>query len=387
MKFIYTINEDWWIIIEPNIHYYYNVKTKQSYWQLPSELNFSDINVNEVLVLIAKSKGLKVDINKEELSHQEGANFTSLGHDKVEKVPATRGIEEEEPEGTKIKEIDVAKAGKGLTLGYLSSDDDLEEEEHSNDIDEIESDFEGEDNQQESEGFFNVDEIISLIINNESKEDSEIKGVSETQDVLDDSAEQFIQVLNTHKNEISIYNPYSITEESLITELSQTPSFYNLTFGQREKLYNQWAGTINDNPQKYPSGKQRFMQYLFSVKDRLKNSYYFDFKSELAPFDVMNKNHIFTTYKNVLHQQTAFEKHYKKDGTKDKLINLKKLKLLQFLKDHKIQVPTEYSPQGETDFDKWICLCNDLSLPETVAENEMNWVVGDSKRLECYLNR
>lgn len=366
--FIYKINSEWWLIIASR-HYYYNVNTKESQWQLPEHLNFKDLNVDEISILIAKYNGLKIETVDSYTEVENDEN--DLASQNVVDSHVEESIDDEivEPFTEKI-EVEEKETSGGLDLGYLSSEESDEEEQTKEPQIQSIPEFEevvAEEEPEESEVDVDVDDLVNDILNNESSD----------QEDTDSLEQQFIEFLDNHKDEISIYDSYSITEEDLIKELSQLPVFYGLSFAQRETIYNKWCTPATKKT--YPTDKQLLMNYLFDHKKDIKTKYFVEFKSQLNEFNVSQKEKVFLTYKNLLKNQTEFEKSYKKDKT----VNLKKLKLIEYLKP--LLKKKTFEVHGDDDWEKWTNLCNDIDISREIAENEVNWLVGPTKRLECYL--
>lgn len=403
-KFVYAVS-DWWIVIGDGCHFYYHLKSGERRWQFPDDLNVGLLDFDYLGLLFAKARGLKVEVDNEdavlgkqpeEIEHQE------IEHEQEheEHTEEEHTEEQEEPvEEEQSNEEQSNEEQNALNLGYLSSDDseeetpnnepgqekderehleEQEEEEHPENDEEQEADEEEED----------VDDFVNNLLNeseNESDSESENDKDSDNNSGGDmDKTHLFESLLDEHQSQIDSYNPYSLVEEDLIQQFVKHPVFYQLLFQERENIYNQWAAKVDLNPSIYPSEMQKFYQKLFEFKSDIKLKYYIDFKQTLHPFNVPDKQKLFLTYKNMLQAQTTFEKANRTKYPKD--VNLKKLKLSEYLRQH-LTIPLDIELEAESDFEKWIELCNKANIPREVAENQLNWLVGDTKRLECYLGK
>lgn len=369
--FVYKINSEWWLIVAER-HYYYNVETKESQWQLPEHLDFKDLNVDEISVLIAKYNGLKIETVQSQNEEENEADVSLPSTESIEDALEGPKEDEEIVPVDLVQEVDEpVDANAGLDLGYLSSEESEEDQENEAETEVVSSNNIDDSIQVESEEDVDVDDLVNNILNDEeSDQDQEGEDTSSLE-------QQLIEIFDENKDKISIYDPYSITEEELISTLSRSPVFYGLSFSQRETIYNKWC--TPETKEKFPTEKQLMMNYLFEHKKDIKTKYFVEFKSRLSSFNVPQKEKIFLKYKNVLNNQTDFERSYKKDKT----VNLKKLKLTEYLKPLLKKKKVDIS--GDDDWEKWVSLCNNMNLPREIVENELNWIVGPTKRLECYL--
>ena len=382
-KFVYAIPDTKWMIIIGERHFYYNKDDKVLSWQMPSEVEVEKINFDQLGGLFGQAKGLRID-KKREGEEVEGEGdggrkeYDRQEYDREEYDREEYDREEYEQETHEHHEVDEHKEEQqnpSLNLGYLSSDD-SESEEHKQEIEENER--ESEHNQEEhSQEEANEESINNTNEPNNPQVIEALLGDILGEPVNIDTSAQFIDALNTIRP--PNHYPYFLVEEEYINDFVKYPVFYQLKFKQKEVIFNQWCKT--SLLKKYPSQLQLYLKELFNHKADVKTGYYADLASRFNDFTVSNKEFIFLNYKNLLHQQSNYERSYK---DKPENVNLKQKRLREFL-DAKGLFVTDYEPHGNSDWDKWINLCNDLNLPSSIAENEVNFVVGDNKRLHSYI--
>lgn len=81
----------------------------------------------------------------------------------------------------------------------------------------------------------------------------------------------------------------------------------------------------------------------------------------------------------------------KKSGLND--ANLKKLKLITFLNKNRKCLPNnairedvlQIENSTEDAFSKWAKICNLYNIPTSIGNNVENFIVGDEKRLQSYI--
>jgi hypothetical protein len=97
---------------------------------------------------------------------------------------------------------------------------------------------------------------------------------------------------------------------------------------------------------------------------------------------------IYKNFKKYLNDFAAYEKSTKKSPNYDSTINLKKTRLQSFLKENQPSISKiEFSTiPSASDKENWINLANTFDFPETLIEHFDNFIVGDEKRLQCYLD-
>ena len=86
-----------------------------------------------------------------------------------------------------------------------------------------------------------------------------------------------------------------------------------------------------------------------------------------------------------------YEKKMKKSGQTD--TNLKKLRLITFLNKNSKNLPNnakredvlQVEESTEDAFNKWAKICNLYNIPTSIGNNVENFIVGDEKRLQSYI--
>lgn len=427
-KFQYKIpyDDEWYIILTSNkYHFYFNSKQKVSYWQLSDIFqNFPSINqdefvesidFNELTILIARNNGLKgLDdyySNKSDRTERE-KNYRSKVTEKKEEVTTQQPVakeaevivdnaieslddehsdldEEESNEIIKLllkeqgllKDEDQGEEAKGIITGYSSS-------EYENESDTEEKNEQGEE----------VEEDLHLDLDTDS-----------------DKKADFLKLLNRLESKISIYDPWDIVEEELIEELVKSHEYYSLdNKNEREQIFNEWCASkgaeeSNETEQaveeesdlKFPTEKLKFLLFLQDHKPIIKKSSYEQFHTESYQQignTALNNNAklmMYGKYKEFLEESGNEERNIKKLAKYEPGVNLKKLKLQNYLKLKGVKTNAtkeEYdeilkyiSENRENHLKCWLHLINSLNLPQSLVEDANNFIVGDEKRLDCYL--
>lgn len=432
-KFQYKIpyDDQWYIILtSKQYHFYYNFKEQVSYWQLSDIFqNFSDIDKNEfiksidfnqVAILIAKNNGLKgIDDyylkNMEKSDQNLKSNQVVTGKletDKkiiIENPQVAEKVEEsfesDEPiddtidldhgeSNNIIKQLlqeegllkDNLKETPGLITGYSSSEDETEDED---------------------------------VVQDGDVEDDESKNDENLEYHFDDSSNKnadFLALLDKLESKISIYEPWNLIEEELIQELVTFPEYYSVDNPhEREQLFNDWCLAKSKNQsnveettleeeievaKKFPTKKLNYLIFLQKYKPEVKKLYYEQFlnkyylemlKIELNSND---KQTIYITFRTFLTDFSIEEKQMKKSHKYDSNVNLKKLKLQTYLKSQQfsglskqdyLQVLNEIKQNPKDFMENWLFLINMMNFRESLVDDVHNFIVGDEKRLNCYL--
>jgi hypothetical protein len=446
------IHNKWYIIITTTSrHFYYNSTINRSFWQLYDiRQQYQDLPWNHFIdaiefdllaVLFAKSKGLKgLD---ESFYYKKTVTSKKDQRGSKEVVPEIPS--EKQPEAIEVnflenldkelqldleveEEVDVEaqnafianllqeegfiKPVETVILGYSSSEEEEEEEEEGeeekeieDEIDEIEEESQiaeptGQDtnNIDSNDLSPSTDHNIGLDLSLSDDETNDAK----LTEIPESSKADFINVLNQLKPKISIYEPWSMVEEDLISELALFPGFYSIDdISQRELIFDEWCSQQETSPhpnqpeqiQTYPTPTIELYKFLQEYKRDIKLLYFQEFfNKHLEDFndiDLSNKEmeQLYIKFKNMLSDFSKFEKSAKKEKGYDLNVNLKKLRLEQFLAEAEFNKNTrEMAPSDpeSTSFDKWIAILNVHDVPQHIAESNINFIVGDDKRLQCY---
>lgn len=402
------IHDHWHVIItSTSKHFYFNSAVKKSLWQLADiQQQYQDlpwtrfvacINFDQLAILFAKARGLKGldeshyyrenqtrEKNKESLDKE--VNKDNDVKKPAQPEPSNPSEVEHESQlelevdfeaqnafiADLLKEEGYIKPQEKVILGYSSSEEESEGEDDGDEGDEGDEADEGED--------------LSNGLDLSLPDDTSLPTKSE-----------FFDVLNQLKPKISIYEPWSMVEEELISELALFPAFYAIDGSQRELIFDEWCAqqedTLPNEPelaQKYPTPTIVLYKLFQEYKRDIKLLYYQQFFNqhiqEFNEIDLSNKEKekLYAKFKTMLSDFSKFERAAKKEKLYDSSVNLKKLRLQQFLSEHK-----EWDKKGQVEkkdhsFDTWIAILNDCNVPEHIAESNINFIVGDDKRLECY---
>lgn len=319
----------------------------------------------------------------------------------------------------------VVQENDTLNLGYSSSDSDTSDEESSvvnkteNGLD-TESEYDSD--------TIDVNEGLNL-----SLSDDEMDPLSEHED--DELSENFISLLDELSSEISLYDPWFVVEEEILPKVISRPEYYGLNENQREDIFNKWAMDKQNKLQecesshngtsiskddsgnnstlslktdlrqqlKFPSKTQLFYQFLQNFKAEVKKIYYPEFYSnhQKEVDDLINKlsisrpDELYRKLRVTLTDFAKYEKETKKAQSKKQCItenaesgniNLKTVHVRSFLKDANINIGGKcLAPDmSHSAFDQWVQICNSYQIPDQVADNATNFILGDEKRLQCY---
>lgn len=384
----------WFLVVTDNAkHFYYNQETNKSYWQLSDVFEDTTIskdeflkclNFDQVAVLMAKIRGLKVDDGPK-------ANKSRA----VNKSPETNLPSQGENHNESVNEEVITQSNK-------ESDNESNED--------WESGSSSSQNDQEStealvRGFLQEEGIAakpSLLEGYGSEDDSDSD--SEELDTLDldlnlpvADREQFLEMLSSLGDKIDKMDPWFLVKEELAGDFAQDSRYFSVTDeNQREQLYNEWVQeNVSENEptedSSYPSQAQSFFSLLLQHKKAIKKLHYQEFlleHPELTDLHLPSKlmESLFRQFKVMLLDQEEYERTTKKKPEYDPATNLKRERLLRFLQDSKFE-PAAINLQditGTTDFEKWISLCKLANIPERIYDSPYNFVVGDEKRWEVY---
>lgn len=394
-------------------------------------------------------------IDKEDTRDSDDEEEEAMEYDKDEKDEFIRNLLLEEGYIKEETELAMAvekeeKAPDGLDLGYSSSEEDSEEEENQDiengqDDDEeeeannkddnnknrddnenhnvekdnaslIEANDKDEYREEEGNAGQNEENHIELTIHNTNESDDETQNnlgldLSLSDDERD-TTQDFLQLLDCYKDRISVYDPWFLVEEELLSEFITKPEYYSIhDSSERESIFNQWCKVQQDQPQNataevevekskvYPTLTQMYFKYLQNHKKELKKYFYSQFSTKFADeidltfgeLPSKERESLYRQYKIMITDYADYEKKIKKSGLND--INLKKLRLDNFLKKNCKTISNNAESEGilqvedstEDSFSKWAKLCNLYNIPTSIGNNVENFIVGDEKRLQSYI--
>ncbi|EER33712.1 predicted protein [Candida tropicalis MYA-3404] len=410
--FTYNIpSTSWYIVVtDTSNHFYFNNDDKCSYWQLYDLQEQYDIdipkfvesiNYDELSVLMAKSRGVNIELKdeKEEVSSKSvGMKEDEIIIENVQSTPVVSSPPQQQ------------EKAQAILAGYSSSEDDEEEEEEEKKKDKDDYDDDG-----ENEIPINIDEITEkAIAQYKSQEDEQSSDDEDDNNSLDlslddnDSSnsikQDFMNLLNQCSGKFSIYDSWDLIEEELIEEFVKYPEFLAISSKQeRENIFQKWCSqqeqeegesnndvVIEENTGIFPTPKIKFLEFLQDFKSDIKDSFYQSFYAsnyiKINEFDLSPtiKESIFRNYKLMLNNFTKFAKNFKKQN-KNSNQNVKVMKLNEFLKG---KLSGSFIINDNlSHFDNWINLLNENDISAEIAENEINFLVGDEKRLNSYIEQ
>lgn len=414
MQPLFTYNiplTSWYIVVtDTSNHFYFNNDDKCSYWQLYDLQEQYDIdipkfvesiNYDELSVLMAKSRGVNIELKDEKeevLSKSVGMKEDEIIIENVQSTPVVSSPPQQQ------------EKAQAILAGYSSSEDDEEEEEEEKKKDKDDYDDDG-----ENEIPINIDEITEkAIAQYKSQEDEQLSDDEDDNNSLDlslddnDSSnsikQDFMNLLNQCSGKFSIYDSWDLIEEELIEEFVKYPEFLAILSKQeRENIFQKWCSqqeqeegesnndvVIEENTGIFPTPKIKFLEFLQDFKLDIKDSFYQSFYAsnyiKINEFDLLPtiKESIFRNYKLMLNNFTKFAKNFKKQN-KNSNQNVKVMKLNEFLKG---KLSGSFIINDNlSHFDNWINLLNENDISAEIAENEINFLVGDEKRLNSYIEQ
>lgn len=231
-----------------------------------------------------------------------------------------------------------------------------------------------------------------------------------------DFTQDFLRLLDSFKNRISIYDPWFLIEEELLPELITKPEYYSIDDStERENIFNKWCKVQHNAPQDssanvhtekqscevYPTVTQMYFKYLQSHKKELKKFLYSEFITKFSneidlsfgDLSLKERESLYRQYKMMITDFAEYEKKMKKSSLND--ANMKKLKLEAFLNknsrkllpnDAKREELLEIEKSTEDAFSKWVKVCNLYKIPTSMGNNVENFIVGNEKRLQSYID-
>ncbi|KAK6463087.1 hypothetical protein DFJ63DRAFT_318270 [Scheffersomyces coipomensis] len=320
----------------------------------------------------------------------------------------------------------------GLNLGYSSSEDDADDDDDDDDGNDEEKEDEEEDvndDDDNDQSSINEEDLdLSISDSDEDLNEGLDLSIGDEQEESGSSSKKadFINLLNQFKSKISIYDSWFIIEEDLINEFVKHPEYYSIEDSKtREDIFNEWVISQSNEEEhrvdeseddeeidedeeeqidyRYPTPTLTYHYLLQQFKKDIKSLVYQQFYNkhykEINDINLSNKEKdlLYRNFKSMILNQTNFEKSYKKSYPNSS-INLKKLKLDDFLSQHaeKLSVAANtfkaiqsqfIIPTDDTEcYAKWIELINKLDLDGDIVHNCINFIVGDVKRLQSYID-
>lgn len=474
--FTYPISNSPWLVVimEQAGHFYYNRDSESSVWQL-ADTGITDfslrVDFNHLALLFGKANGLAVSqdfvdnsrnaIKKKKTNspYQSEAelliNDTNVEPKAEEQDTAFSG---ETCKNASIEAYDYApmnelnldsvfeginrKNHAGLSLGYSSSDSHYGDSDEEHDIEvQPESKDNNDSNDHTLVDIGNPEDITAGIDLGFSSENDVTEDKIDHEDV--DCIHGFLDLLDEHSAEISIFDPWFVVEEELLPKFSMRPEYYGVEAGSREELYNNWAISKRENGNTdiisnekgkylitgfdekknkqnehivqalaYPSAEQLFFQFLQEHKSEVKKQYYSEFlnlhrekvDTFLASVNVLHPEELYRKLRVTLNDSARVEKEMKQKEkkrvklesadisnsnaeSKPNLRNVKVSQVQSFLSSAKLPTAKRLAvlQDGQSSaFNQWVQICNHYGVPSQVANNPANFILGDEKRLQCY---
>ncbi|KAI5948677.1 hypothetical protein KGF57_005288 [Candida theae] len=441
--FIYPIPQSstWFIVItDTSNHFYFNSEDDASYWQLSEVAEkygidisqfLSEVNYDQLELLFARSRGLKLRKRKRKEERGNGVNLANDPTVPNDGEPDQFEIVYENEYINKASDVVIELSNVqgenrqekmhstvGVVTGYSSSEEEEDQEEE---------DQEEEDQQQKAQTRESVpllpslrvkdqdelDDIVTQVLHQQG--DDDIQSDNESQVSLDLSVDddsddksvatlEFEKMLSDFSSQISSFDSWEFVEEQLVKEFIKYPVYHSIG-SRREKaeIFQNWVdnkesgertsqstGLVDEKL--FPTEKMLLLSLLQNHKDQVKSSFYQEFYTlhykALNEIDLSKttKEEVFRSYKKFILDFAKFEKEFKKSPQYKKGINVKVMKLEEYISS------LENFPSGHftidpnlSFFDNWINLLNEFITDATIAESEINFLLGDEKRLNSYI--
>ncbi|KAG5419275.1 hypothetical protein I9W82_003042 [Candida metapsilosis] len=434
--FIYPIPETsiWYIIItDTSNHFYFDSEDGTSYWQLSELVDKYDINLSQFLshvnydqlgLLFAKSRGLKVRTNEEKgkKSHQKSGSPTkeptqgdtddAAGEVEIlyenEYVNKGGNGETTEPSNETVEEKQSSPVG--IVTGYSSSEEEEEEEEKGEEKEGILLELQNAPTKVDN----GVDDIVAKVLDQQDVDDDQSDNESQVSlDLsLDDESEEktsatieFEKMLNEYSSQISSFESWDIIEDQLVKEFIKYPIYHSIG-SRREKadIFQNWldnreveedgaVSTDSEGAKLFPTAKIQFLSLLQNHRDQVKTAFYQEFYvshyKDINEIDLpkSSKEEVYRSYKTFILDFAKFEKNFKKSAEYQKGVNVKVMKLEGYLSSQGDFPSGSFTIDPELScFDNWIQLLNQFFKHEPkIPEAEINFLVGDEKRLNSYI--
>lgn len=400
-QFVYSVPETPWhvVVTDTSRHFYFNSATKAAVWQITdTDGQLSEkIDWDRLAVLFAKSRGwaprekpsnekresMKKQAEEvpekeadgepeEEPEESESEEYVEpeVPHDLIGSIVADSGPVEEETgpvEEEKEQEEETQHGGLGLLQGYGSDSEASDSEAERSPEGEAEKSPEGE-AEKSSEG-----EAEKSLKSEISEDDEDINaglelGLLDDED-QDDHRKVFKELLTEHQSAFSIYDPWFVVAEELISLLAQEPAFYSLLDGTKEALFNEWVaeadGKNASKKNTFPTPTLLYYQSIQEHKSEIRKLPYVQFKEQFSiDSDIEEPDKLYRTLRATLVDFAEHEKTLKKGGYKGENLKVKRVAEFVALEAKEMNLAKEeYELQAELFFDKWVDLCNHLICP------------------------
>lgn len=394
-QFVYSVPETPWhvVVTDTSRHFYFNSATKAAVWQITdTDGQLSEkIEWDRLAVLFAKSRGWvppkkplnekkentkkqqgripekEADEEPEEDSETEEYVQPEVPHDLIGSIVAESGPVEEEKGEDESEEGETHHGGLGLLQGYGSDSDEAND-----------SEAESSKGDEESDGEDLVDINAGLELGLLDDEDQ------------DSSKTAFKELLSQHQGAFSIYDPWFLVAEELVTLLAQEPAFYSLLDETKEAVFNEWVAEADGNSaaksSMFPTPTLLYYQAIQEHKSEIRKLPYVQFKEQFPiESDVEEPDKLYRALRATLVDFAEHEKTLKKGGYKGENLKVKRVAEFVALETKELNLAKEeYELQAELFFDKWMDLCNHFALPRETVESPVNFILGDEKRYLCY---
>lgn len=397
-------DERWYVVImEGGDHFYYDRATGSRCWQL-SDIGFNEdfeLDFDKIAMYLAMARGLKWGVEKPKIETEtkplkkeavveEEGDGNSDNNDNSE----FEDVSEEEGENT----LQHSNTNDELVMELLRLEGYIEEKkELSTTLVEGYSSSEDGDSEYESNADHNVGSD-----NEGNNRDNE------------DATSQFLALLDEYSDEIDIFSTWAMVEGDLLAKWVTRPEYYAISDAhQKEAAFDQWViaktktsttktavNTKSDDPGgiaatpstgnelKIPTPRMEYLRFLLGEKKDVKRVTFAEFFNRHRQQEwgllLGDQKSTYLAYKLMLSDQETFERleKHKFPDQNMKTLALGRWLALQNLPRHP---KSAWSFGSESAFEQWVQVVRTLRLPRKLVEHPLNYVVGDEKRLHCYM--
>lgn len=439
--FTYSVkNTSWLIVVTENAaHYYFNKDSREAVWQL-AETDIvgleSKVDFNELAILFGRANGYKLpspkgqerdDLHRTKKQRQAEITDDQSATSVVQNEDTRPTAEESQPSEDKGSQVPQTlhvsqnleeTASTGLDLGYSSSDDESAEEEAA-ETNMMPLDADASIDADSSDN--GVNSGLDLGLSSDEDEGS-------TTSANRDTGSPFLDLLEEFSDRISVFDPWSVVQEELMSEFVKRPEYFAVSDDLREEIYNKWSRLASKRQlskaeskqnssdeqliteehearstdrSEYPNATLLFYKFLQDFKKEVKELYYPEFRRRHGPelqdllssVSLPNPEDSYRKLRVVLNDYAKLERESKKgNGGKFKAdgiasgTNFKVTQVRTFLANSSVPLRIGLALDGtKSHFDQWMQICNHHEIPSRIVNHPTNFILGDEKRLQCYV--
>lgn len=321
----------------------------------------------------------------------------------------------------------ISAENNGLDLGYSSSEDESTEDVIVQELPTVYNENNRGIGNSSDSPLSNEDVNMGLDLGLSADED---EGCRTTTSKVEE--DQFLGLLKEFSNRISSFDPWFVVQEELMAELVKRPEYFAVNESSREAIYNKWSKslseiqvaqaetidtsnsnnkimrtkkmdvTVKDSAQ-YPDATLLFYKFLQNFKKDVKEQYYGEFfrchapelQDLLSNISLPNPEEKYRKFRVVLNDYAKLERTAKKgnNGKQDGFnglapgANFKVTHVHNFLANANMGTLRKVLALDDSSshFYQWVQICNHYNIPPKTVHHPTNFILGDEKRLQCYM--